>query len=338
MSQRARWFVTKDGHTRLGPYTAEQLRELACDGRLGPEDMVLLEGRTKWTAARDIQSLFGKRRARLPTPRPRSPFGLIVSAVVLVAVAFTLGYLAHSLWGTRPLELVPDRGFPGPHELPVIAHVHIAVPPIVPDPGKPVPEAIPVPLVVPIPALAQPERLAPPPRPPLVVEPLTERPLPDSPVVRYCYANLSKQVGDGECTALASAAIRSAGLKSAAHFRDFPGPGDHVWGDPVYFLEVQEGTRKEHGTPGMIQPGDVIQFRAARFEGNTPAGTYSTTCDHHTSVVRELDEVTAVIVVFEQNVGTTKYVRDGRYVLGDLRTGWLRAYHPLPTLPTRTLP
>jgi DNA-directed RNA polymerase subunit RPC12/RpoP len=56
MSQR--WYVTKDGRNRLGPYSDETLRQMALDGSLSPDDMILLEGGSRWTRAGNASGLF----------------------------------------------------------------------------------------------------------------------------------------------------------------------------------------------------------------------------------------------------------------------------------------
>ncbi|MCS7303690.1 MAG: GYF domain-containing protein [Thermoguttaceae bacterium] len=61
------WYMTRDGVTRYGPYTEEQLRELANAGRLLPTDMVWREGMDRWAAASSVPGL------TFPPPAPLMP-------------------------------------------------------------------------------------------------------------------------------------------------------------------------------------------------------------------------------------------------------------------------
>lgn len=57
-----RWYVAK-GKQRLGPFSAAQLQRLVAEGRLGPEQMVLLEGAKKWCPAGSITTLVFQQKA-----------------------------------------------------------------------------------------------------------------------------------------------------------------------------------------------------------------------------------------------------------------------------------
>lgn len=70
MSQQ--WFYTKDGKTKRGPISSDELRALARSGLLVPMDMVLKQGSSQWTAASTIKGLFpalSRARQELPLPR-----------------------------------------------------------------------------------------------------------------------------------------------------------------------------------------------------------------------------------------------------------------------------
>lgn len=53
-----RWYVTKDGRSRLGPYSWQTLCAMALDGSLLPADMLLREGGHKWMRADAAPGLF----------------------------------------------------------------------------------------------------------------------------------------------------------------------------------------------------------------------------------------------------------------------------------------
>src|SRR5262249_5554899 len=107
----------------------------------------------------------------------------------------------------------------------------------------------------------------------VVAEPDAQPPTTNDKIVKFCKDHLGKKVGEGECTSLAEAALKHAGAKPRTAFKDSPNRGDYVWGEPVYALEIKEDSQKETKVPKMsIQPGDVIQFRDARFKGRNLRG------------------------------------------------------------------
>ena len=68
-SQPRRWWLAKNKQ-RLGPFTAEQLRQMAASGHLQFADMLLEEGQQKWRPAGEIERLFacghtGRKASRL---------------------------------------------------------------------------------------------------------------------------------------------------------------------------------------------------------------------------------------------------------------------------------
>ena len=111
-------------------------------------------------------------------------------------------------------------------------------------------------------------------------------------VVEYATGRVGEKVGDGQCTALASSALRFAGA------RRFPfggTGGDYVWGRPV-------GSFRE------AIPGDVVQFRDAVYEGKawvTPRRwvSWHQAYPHHTAIVSGVRDGGKVVVLLHQNVG-----------------------------------
>ena len=53
----SQWFIKK-GQNKVGPYTSSQLREIAYEGGLTPQDHVLKEGTTEWVKAKRLKNLF----------------------------------------------------------------------------------------------------------------------------------------------------------------------------------------------------------------------------------------------------------------------------------------
>lgn len=151
-------------------------------------------------------------------------------------------------------------------------------------------------------------------------------------VVKFCKDKLGKKVGDGECYDLAAAALKYAGAKPQTEFKDSPNTGDYVWGKLVYALEIKDGSQKETKFPKIsIQPGDVIQFGDAKFEGKNLRGfqNYSTIFPHHSAVVLDMKKGGNVLTALEQNVNGKRIVTENAYRLTDLRTGWVRVYRPV---------
>lgn len=64
----SQWFICKSDSERLGPYTAQQLRELAQNGKLLPENRVWREGLAKPAQARKVQGLFPSANAVVSPP------------------------------------------------------------------------------------------------------------------------------------------------------------------------------------------------------------------------------------------------------------------------------
>jgi hypothetical protein len=147
-------------------------------------------------------------------------------------------------------------------------------------------------------------------------------------VVDFCKKNLGKQVGDGECFALAYVALKDAGAK--LDFKNDPGPGDAVWGARVYTLEARDGKQVEEAAAGKrVRPGDVIQFRDATFEGKVGDGIYSLFAPQHTAVVIEVGAGGKELTVLHQNWNGKRTVQKELFRLKDLKNGWLRIYEPL---------
>lgn len=147
---------------------------------------------------------------------------------------------------------------------------------------------------------------------------------PNEKVVAFVKSQLGKQVGDGECWALANEAVKSAGAKSSFHFKDAPNRGDYVWGDLAFGLDA----KGETGALKDVKPGDVVQFRDAKFSGKQGNGTYTMTASHHTAIVLKADTAARRITVLHQNWNGKRTVAEATLVLGDLKAGWIKVYHP----------
>ena len=67
-------------------------------------------------------------------------------------------------------------------------------------------------------------------------------------VLAFCKAQMNQKVGSGQCTALAEAALLSAGCKTTADFGVTGNDADYVWGTRIFKFK-------------NIMAGDIIQFR-----------------------------------------------------------------------------
>jgi hypothetical protein len=148
-------------------------------------------------------------------------------------------------------------------------------------------------------------------------------------IVAFCEQHKGEMVGNGECATLAGQALKAAGAKSRGP--DAPDKGDYVWGELVLTLEHDTTGAKVSGKRDAVRPGDVIQFRDAKFAGKKPGGkgTYTMTFPHHTAVVRAVEAGGSAIHIYQQNVGGKKVVLEATLRLNDLTQGWIRVYHPV---------
>ena len=144
-------------------------------------------------------------------------------------------------------------------------------------------------------------------------------------------SHIGKEVGDGECTSLATAALEAAGAKGVHSFQDKPKPGDYVWGELVFTRQIKDGKPVDDLAAGMkLKPGDIVQLWDAKFSGKLPnGGTYTAVASHHTAVITAVSKDGLVWRVLQQNNNGNKTVAEGVYNLKDLQSGWIRAYQPV---------
>lgn len=146
-------------------------------------------------------------------------------------------------------------------------------------------------------------------------------------IVQFCKDRVGRAVGDGECGTLAQEALAAAGAKGLG--KDHPGPGDYVWGELVFVVEVKDGKRVREPAKVTAQPGDVIQYRDVRLPSTHRGRSVEFLTPHHTAVVGEVKR-NGDLVVYEQNVGGTREVVRSTISPNGLKTGWLRVYRPVP--------
>lgn len=130
-------------------------------------------------------------------------------------------------------------------------------------------------------------------------------------VLAYARGQLGKQVGDGECATLAVAALRHAKAKPAGP----RGLGPYVWGR---LLAKKDSTL----------PGDVIQFKDARFEHSDKTGSSFQVFPLHTAIVEKVNG--RKLTLLHQNVNGRRVVVRTTVNLAERTKGTVKIYRPLP--------
>lgn len=122
-------------------------------------------------------------------------------------------------------------------------------------------------------------------------------------VVNFAADNIGRRIGRGECWDLADQALRAAGAEP---------PKGYTFGTPVPLDE--------------IQPGDILQFTAARFD--EPGYWTIMGMPNHTAVVHAVGDTRAFIL--QQNFDGKRYVTTYDLNLNNLTSGRLEAFRPVP--------
>ncbi len=121
-------------------------------------------------------------------------------------------------------------------------------------------------------------------------------------LVAYCKEKMGVQVGNGECWTLADEAFKACGLKR-------PGNDLRVWG------------RKLDLKTDKPQPGDIAEFRTAKFSDGSLTGP------EHTAVVVGTAKRKRVVIA-EQNWSGVKKVHEREMDPEGLLSGELMFYRP----------
>jgi hypothetical protein len=120
-------------------------------------------------------------------------------------------------------------------------------------------------------------------------------------IAAYCVAQKGRKVGNGECWTLADEAFKSTGARR-------PGSDMRVWG------------RRVDPAKEAIKPGDVVEFRSARFSDGIITGSA------HTAVVVKGGGQESFTIA-EQNWGR-KTVRFREMSMTTLVSGKVMIYRP----------
>jgi hypothetical protein len=119
-------------------------------------------------------------------------------------------------------------------------------------------------------------------------------------IAAFCVAQKDRKVGNGECWTLADEAFKSAGARR-------PGSDMRVWG------------RRVDPATEAVKPGDVVEFRSARFSDGIITGSA------HTAVV--VNGGRESFTIAEQNWGR-KTVRFREMSVHTLVSGTVTIYRP----------
>lgn len=140
-------------------------------------------------------------------------------------------------------------------------------------------------------------------------------------VASWCIQHQGQQVLRGECWDLAHDALMK-------------GCGNHAFvstythhGYPILELRgTGSGVGVVHGPEDEVRPGDILQFKTARFALEN--GVQTAGDPDHTAVVVEKQEER--IMVLEQNVLGVRHVVPGSYVFKNIVEGSVVVYRPVP--------
>jgi hypothetical protein len=138
-------------------------------------------------------------------------------------------------------------------------------------------------------------------------------------IIAFARAKIGQTVGDGECSALPTEALRAAGASRQGR----------TWGDPVASIRD-------------ARPGDILVFEGTVFvrtrvraDGAIETLTYNS--PHHVAIVSGVRRRgrRVVLAVLQQNVGyegeddaRRKVVREDVVDPAELRRGTIKAYRP----------
>jgi hypothetical protein len=155
-------------------------------------------------------------------------------------------------------------------------------------------------------------------------------------VISFLAPRGDTRIGGGECAHLASEALRAAGAQfitsqpSIGTGKDYPNPGDYVWGTFVEQVSASGGKLTKATTALPVQPGDIIQYDNAHFSD----GSYAI---HHTSVVKTVNSQGLPGSVYQQNFSSKRYETSNTLDLTRLTGGFVRIYQPVARKPVADL-
>lgn len=124
-------------------------------------------------------------------------------------------------------------------------------------------------------------------------------------VANFAASHMGERIGDGQCWALADAALAAAGAVR---------PGQRNFDTYVFGQEVYRD----------FQPGDILQFEGVRLQSPDHYGDFP----HHTAIVAAANG--NVLTIYEQNANNVLAVTSETIDIGTKVSGIIRAYRPIP--------
>lgn len=144
----------------------------------------------------------------------------------------------------------------------------------------------------------------------------------------YLKSALNTRVGGGECSQMATEALRVSGGEFVASDlgADSPSTGDYLWGTLVTVISYSNKTWSDSNKTNLCLVGDVIQYNSAVFTYST--GTVS--ASHHTAVVAAVNTAGRPTSIYQQNFNNVRTVQQATIDTTKLTAGWIRIYRPIP--------
>jgi hypothetical protein len=139
---------------------------------------------------------------------------------------------------------------------------------------------------------------------------------------------MGRQVGNGECWTLANDALKAVAAQCASR-REEPCMSSQSYkhGDLIYsYIPANSPYPSPKGGvhEAGICRGDIIQLYSAHFKSRDGGQKWAGAPDH-TAVITGVDR-NGILKVVEQNVGGSKKVQAGEYVMNELVSGEVRVY------------
>ena len=142
----------------------------------------------------------------------------------------------------------------------------------------------------------------------------------------YLSVNVGTRVAGGECSQMATEALRVSGGEFCPQDlgADSPSSGDYVWGTLVTTISCSNKLLSDSNPMNKCLVGDIVQYRNATF--TTSTGTV--TASHHTSVVATVNTVGRATSIYQQNVSNIRTVQKATIDTTKLTAGWIKIYRP----------
>ncbi len=146
-------------------------------------------------------------------------------------------------------------------------------------------------------------------------------------MVTFLDSKINTRLGGGECSHMATEALRVSGGEffPGDLGANFPGAGDLVWGKLVTVISYSNKLTTDSAPTVAVLPGDIIQYCSSAKIGT------SSFPKCHTSVVRTVNTALASrpTAVFQQNFGGVRTVKVASIDVTKLTAGSLRIYRPI---------